>query len=124
MKTPTLLERDAITRILHTALSTPKDLADIFFSLSPHCDSIDLCVHNGGWNRDYDEDYERFHCYVGGEGGSDSSANVFEMEKWLNARLEFFRANPRDERTRKLKSAELFESRAAALRAELQQATA
>lgn len=50
-------QKAAIHELLEIALTTPRETADIFLSWHPHCDSIDISVHIGGWTADSNPDF-------------------------------------------------------------------
>lgn len=49
-------QKSAIHELLEIALTTPREVADIFFDWSPHCTSFQVRIFLGGWVEGADPD--------------------------------------------------------------------
>ena len=65
--------------ILTLAMTTPKEVADIFVSYSPHVNHLEVTVHAHGWTQGVAHSKQDF-CYLDGghDGGVERLRNIHE----------------------------------------------
>lgn len=103
--------------LLKIAMTTPREIADVFVWLSPHCDVVNVHVHKWGW-----EEHKPIHLNVSAYFGPTNIENrtVSQLLAQVRECLAEIEATPKpDKRTLALEKAEALERQAANLRAEL-----
>lgn len=104
--------------LLRIALTTPKELADVFVWVSGHCGVVDVNIHKWGWKEDTDPTFKGT-AYFSPSGLAETQP-VSSLLTWTRERLAEIEATPKpDKRTLALEKAEALEKQAANLRAEL-----
>lgn len=94
--------KTAIHKLLEIALTTPREVADIFFDWSPHCTSFQVRVFLGGWSEGADPDH-RISGYLNPCLESKIELIPAELRKFLEAsNIEALKEDRKQQRIAKL----------------------
>lgn len=97
---PSLAARDALHALLQLAMTTPRAIADIFVSYSPHCENVAVQVFRGGWREGMSADHT-WRVYF----GVDSEDEFLALPGYLAQLISEWNTQPDNERSRKLREA-------------------